>query len=452
MKYILSSGKLAFEDKLVRIALIGSAFTFCVATYFVLVSSVSVYLKILLLLGIFTSLIAMVFYIRYEVTFQLRTSTNLVDAMASGDFSLRANNREVKGALADFNNLLNGLADRLAQQSLISKEQQVLIFKIISQIDVAIVACNQHKAITLMNPAAEALFDTNFEEKQAWPVDSIGLQAVFDHQPSEVFSLDLPQKSSKVLVRTDTYLEGGQIQTIIFITDIQQVLREEERSAWQKLLRVLSHEINNSLAPIASIAETLSSLTSNAKVGEIRDDIHEHLNNGLQVINERAHNLNHFIQDYQQLAKLPEPNKSVTSIYKVINDVIGLFEGCEFTLKGRDLEVFADNEQIQQVLVNLIKNADEANRASSIKSSVSEIEIELIQSNAMLSIEIKDHGNGIQNTENLFIPFYTTKKKGSGIGLSLSRQILRNHGGELYLINSDDETFGAIAKMHLPST
>ncbi|MCJ8273068.1 MAG: PAS domain-containing protein, partial [Psychrosphaera sp.] len=228
----------------------------------------SVYPKIILGFFVLVTVFYCAFLLRQQVLGQFRASTSLMEAMTSGDYSMRAPQQGFDGALDEFNQLLNALAQTLAEQNLISKERQILLGKVIVQIDVAIIAVNSNQCVTLMNPAAEKLFNCRCEEIQGGPIKTLGLQEMVSGECSKVVEFSvrdthLKEMTKKVYLRTDEYFEKGIRQKLIFITDIQDILREEERQAWQKLLRVLSHEINNTLAPISSISETLSELVSN---------------------------------------------------------------------------------------------------------------------------------------------------------------------------------------------
>lgn len=444
----LQQGKVAFEDRLVKIVLLGCLVPSVFSCIFIIVSTLSIYLKILLIFSLLVLLLGTALAIRHQVIFQLRSSTNLVEAMTSGDFSLRANNKGIKGALSDFNLLLNKLAERLAHQSLITREKQILLTKVTDYIDVAIIALDHKHSIALMNPAAELLFKRRFDEVQGWPVKTLGLHNIISKTLNKVGEFEVGDDKRKVFIRTDTYFELGQPQQLIFITDINQLLRDEERLAWQRLLRVLSHEINNSLAPIASIGETLSyALKIESESKQITAQTQNNLRSGLAVITERANSLNHFIQDYQQLTHLPLPTKSIFTLRPFIHTICQLFKDSEFTFAKSELLVFADQEQLQQILVNLFKNAQEANLSE--ENGGSSIHINWFISNNMANIEVLDQGAGISNADNLFVPFYTTKKQGSGIGLALSRQIAFNHGGSLSLSNNLSGK-GAKATLMLP--
>lgn len=435
--------RVAFEDRLVRLALFTGLLPTlfcCVLLFFV---DMSVYPKVLLVLILLVCILYCAFSIRQQVIFQLRTSTNLVEAMTSNDYTLRANNKGLDGALSDFNQLLNALAQTLAEQSLITREKQILLAKVTDQIDVAIVAADNNHAISLMNPAAEKLFKCRFEEMHGWPINQLGLQNVLLKDYNKVAEFEIKQHKKKVLVRTDEYFEKGIKHKLIFITDIQNLLREEERQAWQKLLRVLSHEINNSIAPIASIGETLQKMVEKQYSGT---DLDNDLKEGLGVITERAQSLNIFIQRYQELTKLPLPNKTLFNLEPLIQSVVLLFPEAHFELDSEELSVYADKDQLQQVLVNLLKNACE----SMVQNPADKINIYWRKDNQAVEIEINDHGTGISNIDNLFVPFYTTKQQGSGIGLSLSRQILVNHGGDLIIKNRPDQT-GVQATILIPA-
>ena len=278
---------------------------------------------------------------------------------------------------------------------------------------------------------------------QGWPIKQLGLQQVLSEEFNAVAEFEIKQHKKKVLIRTDQYFEKGIQHQLIFITDVQNLLREEERQAWQKLLRVLSHEINNSIAPIASLGETLRKMVENRSDDpELDNDLKE----GLGVITERAHSLNIFIQHYQKLAKLPLPTKSQFDLEPLVQSVRMLFSGVNFEINSKALTVYADKDQLQQVLVNLIKNAFE----SMHQNPQGLINIEWQTDNQFVALSILDQGSGIKNIDNLFVPFYTTKQQGTGIGLSLSRQIMVNHGGDLIIKNRTD-CQGVLATLLIPN-
>jgi two-component system nitrogen regulation sensor histidine kinase NtrY len=447
-----SFAKTSFENQLLRIALFIGLLPMVFLFYTLYTHELSIFLKIMLMFLLFVSIFYGAFLIRQKVALQLRTSTNLITAMQAGDHTIRANHFEGEGALREFNRVFNGLSSALAAQELISKEQQILLDIVIKQIDVAIVAVNKNSHIILMNPAAEKLFSCRFDEVVGWPISTIGLQDVLTHESRQVTEFEIKAHKKKVFIHTDEYFEQGDRHKLVFITDIQKLLHEEERQAWQKLLRVLSHEINNSLTPIASLSDTLIRLITNHRNSvNIQSnlleehDLFDDLEEGLAVIAERAQSLNEFLLRYQEFSSLPKPEKTVFDLANLLKSMLLLFEDYNIILSGQSLVIYADEKQLQQVLVNLIKNAHQA----MLENSTGQITIDWQQKDDIVEINISDQGTGINNADNIFVPFYTTKTDGCGIGLVFSRQIIVNHGGSLGLTNRA-ESQGALACIVLP--
>jgi len=461
------TSKTSFENQLLRIALFIGLLPMTFLFYALYSHELSIFLKIMLMFLLLVSVLNGAFLIRQKVVSQLRTSTNLITAMQAGDHSIKASHFEGEGALKEFNIVFNDLSTSLATQELVSKEQQVLLDIVIKQIDVAIVAVNNKSNIILMNPAAEKLFSCRFDEVAGWPISTLGLQDVLMHESRQVTEFEIKAHKKKVFIHTDEYFEQGDRHKLIFITDIQKLLHEEERQAWQKLLRVLSHEINNSLTPIASLSDTLIRLIVNQKKTlteqaasvltviaqnsaentpstnstELFDDLEE----GLAVIAERAQSLNEFLLRYQEFSCLPKPEKSLFELADLLKSMLLLFDDHNIRLSGQSLVIYGDEKQLQQVLVNLIKNAQQA----MLSNSSGTISIEWQQKEDIVEIKLCDQGTGINNSDNIFVPFYTTKTDGCGIGLVFSRQIIVNHGGNLTLTNRDD-CQGAVASIILP--
>jgi two-component system nitrogen regulation sensor histidine kinase NtrY len=448
----ISFAKTSFEQQLLRIALFIGLLPMVFLGYVLYSHELSIFLKIMLMFLLLVTIFYGAFLIRQKVAFQLRTSTNLITAMQAGDHSIRANHFEGEGALREFNHVFNRLSSALAAQNLLSKERQILLDIVIKQIDVAIVAVNKSSNIILMNPAAEKLFSCRFDEVAGWPISTIGLQDVLTCESRQVTEFEIKAHKKKVFIHTDEYFEQGDRHKLVFITDIQKLLHEEERQAWQKLLRVLSHEINNSLTPIASLSDTLMRLISNHKQTASaqshsleENELFEDLEEGLAVIAERAQSLNEFLLRYQEFSSLPKPEKILFDLAKLLKSMLLLFDDYNISLSGKPLVIYADEKQLQQVLVNLIKNAHQAMLAN----STGLITLDWQQKDDTVAINITDQGIGINNADNIFVPFYTTKNDGCGIGLVFSRQIIVNHGGSLVLTNRDNVE-GAVAHIVLP--
>ncbi|GHG07473.1 sensor histidine kinase [Thalassotalea marina] len=356
---------------------------------------------------------------------------------------MRPNSSTNSGALAELNQAITLAVDQLREQRLVSKEHHLALSKVLEHIDIAVLCFDEHGIVTLANPKAKKLLNHTHSEMVGFPARTLGIDnKVLSAKQQKLVQLTTSHTDKKVYLQTDNYQLYGKTYTLLFINDVQQILQNEERAAWQKLLRVLSHEINNSLAPIASIGESLNGLLEQQQLQDIEQD----LKDGLTIMTKRALALNGFIKEYQMLAKLPEPKKSLFSLVNFIQEQLALFPNVTPSISTKtDFEIFADREQLSQTLVNLIKNAMEANQTK----TQAHIEISWQINRNTLQLMIADNGPGIANPDNLFVPFYTTKKTGSGIGLVVSRQILFNHGGDLTLRNKENEQ-GAIATISLP--
>lgn len=390
--------------------------------------------------------------IRQKVNYQFRSLSNLLEAMTQGDYTLRANTIGQETASNAFNDLasvINGLANTLSKQRMESIESQKLLRMVISHIDVAIIALDDQYKIGLINPSAEKLLhyahSTPIEQRRTLPVNLQELVKAqsLSHSKNHVMELNFGHHQGKFNVHIEGYLEGGKQHKLLFITDVSSILRSEERNAWKSLVRVISHEINNSLTPITSIAQTLQ------KAIERQQDIEttkSTLQEGLTVISERSNSLKDFVNSYKQIAQLPKPQKINTSILDLIEKSSALFTSLLIHYpKDNDTTLNIDPVQIEQVLINIIKNAIEATEPVNPQGQI-DIDWEIEGSTCRLTIT--DEGTGLSNLENIFVPFYTTKNQGSGIGLVLCRQILEAHDGHLSLLNREDKQ-GCIAVIEL---
>ncbi|WP_440056899.1 sensor histidine kinase (plasmid) [Pseudoalteromonas sp. T1lg65] len=314
---------------------------------------------------------------------------------------------------------------------------------ILENIDIAILAVDSEQKIQLFNLAAGKLFSIN-DSHIAKPLTNIlePLQSLPAGQ-SQLIELPVEGQTRRFNLHTQQYMSEGNAYTLIFLNDVHALLRNEERLAWQRLVRVMSHEINNSLSPIASISQTLAKLVSKQPDFAIKANLVDNLT----FVHERATNLGHFIEGYNQLARLPEPNKQPYELKKLLNDCQKPFSHCQFTIiPNTDITLSIDPVQIEQLLINLFKNADESAQS---QGRSTEITIDWQIEQAQLTLSICDNGVGISNSENLFVPFYSTKKHGSGIGLVLCQQIAEAYLGRLSLHNRND-TSGCCAKLSLP--
>jgi nitrogen fixation/metabolism regulation signal transduction histidine kinase len=250
-------------------------------------------------------------------------------------------------------------------------------------------------------------------------------------------------------MRRTKFREGGLPHQLVVIADLSQPLREEELKAWQRLVRVIGHELNNSLAPIKSIA---GSLTTMLKRPVRAEDWEADMLGGLEIIESRAEGLNKFMQSYARLAKLPAPTRLPCELAPLLRRIVSLEGRSTVQLaEGPEVTVSVDVAQIEQVMINLIKNAVEAAPESGQPDEPTCcVRVGWRKMPGQVEIFVEDDGPGIANPQNLFVPFFTTKPSGSGIGLVLCRQIAENHGGSLTLQNRDDAT-GCIARLRIPT-
>lgn len=381
-----------------------------------------------------------VFYHRFSS--KIANLSTVIDALKSEDYSTRIKSPTGHDSYSRTANSLNQLVTQLATQSVLSRERQVLLAKITKHIDIGIVACDHRGWITLMNPAAEKLFGTAFSTVKHIRLSDLNLPSEIVMGTREVITIERQNSSQKVYLSSDEYFEYGKKQQLYFFADVQSLLLEEERKTWQKLVRVLSHELNNSLTPITSISHSLAKLITSS---ELDSALHEDLSDGIGVINERSRSLATFLNSYEKFTKLPSANRQPIEVNLLVDKVCQLFPKQQINNQLSSQSVYVDVVQVEQVLLNLLKNASEAMQQN-LQGSIA---IEEQLSNSHLIISIRDQGTGIHNIDNMFVPFYTTKPKGSGIGLVLSRMIANNNEGQLSLKNNSDGV-GATAYLSLP--
>jgi nitrogen fixation/metabolism regulation signal transduction histidine kinase len=437
-----------FESQLTRLSLVACIPLLLLLIWVMIYAEISIYLIMLVVL--FSSLLIIYTHtqIHQRAAYQFRSLSNLLDAMIQGDYSLRARSDDPlnkhHGALDELVKSINGLAQRLSQQRLESVESQLLLATVIDHIDVAIVALNQANQISFFNPAAEKLLQLDNSNLNIQLLPQLEFVQSLSSGSHQVIELRLGHLQGKFNIHIEEYRESGKQHKLLFITDVRNLLRSEESKAWQSLVRVISHEINNSLTPIASLSQTMQRMLIKQGSSEtIKTDLVE----GLTIIAERANGLSHFVSSYKQLAKLPDPEKKPCLIGELVGKVSSLFDDCIIEIENlNDIKLNIDPVQFEQVLINLIKNASESMRQIESNGIIS-IRWEAAQQ--YLKLYICDQGIGISNIDNLFVPFYSTKQHGSGIGLVLCRQVIEAHNGQLVLINRSNSQ-GCCAIIEIP--
>ena len=379
---------------------------------------------------------------RDHVIHPLQTMSNLLAALREGDYSIRARGARADDALGEVLLEVNTLGETLRVQRLGAFEATALLRTIMAEIEVSVFTFDPDRRLRLVNRAGEDLLGQSIDKLLGRTAKDLGLEEVFDVDEDEPLSLSFPGGSGRWRVGRSTFRERGLPHDLIVLTDLSRTLREEERRAWQRIVRVLGHEMNNSLAPIKSLAGSLENLLRRDPMPQ---DWKEDAESGLKSIGSRADSLSRFMQAYTRLAKLPPPQMEDVDLGELIQRVVNLERRLKVNVvAGPKLQIRADSAQIEQVLINLVHNAVDA--ALETRGNVL---IRWLESGDSVEVIVKDEGPGIMNPANLFVPFFTTKPEGSGIGLTLSRQIAEAHDGTLSLSNRKDRT-GAEAVLRLP--
>jgi nitrogen fixation/metabolism regulation signal transduction histidine kinase len=377
-----------------------------------------------------------------KVRFPLQTISNLLAAIREGDYSIRARGGRREDALGEVIIEVNALGENLRQQRLAALEATALLTKVMTEIEVAVFTFDSAQRLRLVNRAGQRLLGKPSERLLNCSASELGLADCLQREPSRTLEMTLPGGTGRWGLRRTTFREQGMPHTLLVLTDLSQALREEERAAWQRLLRVLAHELNNSLAPIKSIAGTMGGLL---KRQPRMNDWEQDMQRGLEVISNRAEALNRFVGAYTQLARLPEPHLRAVEVESWVRRVLALETRLRVTLEaGPPSVILADGDLLDQLLINLVRNAVDASLET--KGTV---KVGWSRTQSIIDIIVEDEGPGLPSSANLFVPFFTTKKNGSGIGLVLSRQIAEAHGGSILLENRKEQA-GCRARLRLP--
>jgi nitrogen fixation/metabolism regulation signal transduction histidine kinase len=373
--------------------------------------------------------------LQHRVVFSLQTLSNLLAAMREEDFSIRARGARGDDALGEVMIEVNALSQTLREQRLGALEAAALLRTVIEEIDVAIFTFDNSHILKLVNRAGERLLARPSERLLGFTAAELGLAGCIEGESARTVELSFPGGVGRWGLRRGSFRQGGLPHDLIVLSDLSRTLREEERQAWQRLIRVLGHELNNSLAPIQSVAQSMESNLQRAQIdtppSSQIDIVLDDLRQGLAIIRSRTEALGRFMAAYARLARLPQPTLAPVDLRELVRSVGGLEKRVRVRLlEGPPVILSADRDQLEQLLINLIRNAAEA-----VLECGSEIVIQWSRERSRVQLSVIDDGPGLSNTTNLFVPFFTTKPGGSGIGLVLCRQIAEAHGGSLTLEN-----------------
>jgi nitrogen fixation/metabolism regulation signal transduction histidine kinase len=393
-------------------------------------------------LVILGSWLGLSFSVRERVVTPLQTLSNLLAALREGDYSIRARGANIDEPLGQVMLEANVLGETLHDQRLGALEATNLLRTVMAEIEVAVFAFNEVEELKLVNRAGERLLAQPAERVLGRRAADLDLAECLTGASERTFQKTFPGMTGRWGMRRGSFREEGRPHTIVVLSDLSHALREEERQAWRRLIRVIGHELNNSLAPIKSMAGTLAHLLDRGGgIEEWRDD----MKRGLGVIGDRSEALSRFMSAYARLARLPPPTFQTVDLEALVRRVVALQTNYPVAIEsGPAIQIRADGDQLEQLLINLLRNAVDASQERN-----GPIRVRWSLTDGLLQLLVEDEGPGLPQTANLFVPFFTTKVGGSGIGLVLSRQIAEAHGGTLDLENREPGP-GCRAKLMLP--
>ncbi|GEA09782.1 ATP-binding protein [Alteromonas sp. KUL49] len=379
------------------------------------------------------------FHIKNMLSRHFYSLANVIESLRLGDFSMRIAPKHTDSAWSEVYREINLLAEGQQEQKLHDVETDILLDKLLAEFDVPVFVFDHSAILKNCNQKGSDLFGKDKSRLLGLNTKQLQLEHLLSHNSGEVIDHWFPNQGGRWELRKNYFIQQGQRYSIVLVNDLSRALREEERKAWTRLIRVLGHELNNSLASLISVSQTLLTRLNEEKTEKWQASFEKALN----LIHERSGSLLRFTDAYTRLAKLPPPDRKPLELLSTFKRLTTLVEGQFDIANDEPFSLNADPDQLEQLLINLMKNAVEAS------SPQAPVTLQWQSYQQGVRIRIIDSGMGLPKSDNLFVPFYTTKEHGNGIGLFLCRQIAEAHDGTIQLLNRSDES-GCIAECWLP--
>ncbi len=409
-----------------------------ILVFFILLSTWFISRSLLLVVTIFIFILPLLVFFTENIKnkliqpyFGLLTS---LESIKVDDYSFKTIPVFSKGVSAQLFHEVGNLAQLLRQKKRLFDEKDLLVHSLIKQLDSPVLLIDEQNKLVYGNQALSNWINKDWRLMRLTPIKSLGLS-----QLENEWSFDEKEQAQRFKIRSSSFKDHSGQHQLLMLTDISTELRKMQSQSWQQVVRVLSHEIKNTLTPIQSLAQTL------AQFSQVPDQ-----KEALNVIVERSQNLTEFVQQYSQMTQVYSLNFKEIDLKTTLSKMCLLHPDLVVKNKLDVTHITADPILFEQVLLNLITNAKQASSLQGKESEKITISFNSYQLAGFTMLEISDNGSGIQNSDNLFVPFYTTKQNGQGIGLVLCRNIIEQHGGQLTLVNKVNEK-GAMACIKIPN-
>ena len=371
-------------------------------------------------------LLGMINHIRNKIICGFNRAMLHLEAVKLEDYKQYAKPVFPRGVVGKFHQQLRSFSEYLSIKKRHYDQHVFLVYQLIDQLDTPILVFNQKNQLSYANGAFSHLFGQPW---QMFRYASPKLLGLIENGDDWHLDHNEHPKKQQWQISQSTFIDDGVAHQLLVFTNIESALRSEQVKAWQQIINVMGHEIRNSLTPVSSIAETLLARAENDRDRE-----------ALALISERCFHLQDFISRYASISRKINLNYQIISIPELVNRLKGLFSDIELNVKVEADSIWADKIVLEQVMINLLKNSKEA--------FAKNIELRFFRQGQNSIIEVVDNGHGFANLENLFVPLFSTKQEGQGIGLTFCRNIIEQHNGSINLVNNQGR--GVTIKMVLP--